>query len=104
MKIKQGDTVQIRSGKDKGKTGTVLKTLRKHQHVLIEGINTVTKHQKPTRRGSQGQLIEKSMPIHVSNVGVLEGDTVVRVGYVFEGEGDKRTKVRVSRPTGKKIK
>jgi large subunit ribosomal protein L24 len=103
MKIKQGDTVQIRSGKDKGKTGTVLKTIKKHEQVLIEGINVATKHQKPTRRGSQGQLIEKSMPIHVSKVGLIQGDKAVRVGYTFEGEGEKRTKVRVARPTGKKV-
>jgi len=103
MKIKQGDTVQIRSGKDKGKTGTVLKTLRKHDQVVIEGVNVATKHQKPTRRGSQGQLIQKSMPVHISKVGVIEGDKVVRVGYAFEGEGDKRTKNRISRPSGKKI-
>lgn len=103
MKIKQGDTVQIRSGKDKGKTGTVLKTLKKHDQVVIEGINIATKHQKPTRRGSQGQLVEKSMPVHISKVGIIEGNKPVRVGYTFEGEGAKRTKVRVARPTGKKI-
>lgn len=103
MKIKQGDTVQIRSGKDKGKTGTVLKTLRRHEQVIIEGINVATKHQKPTRRGSQGQQIQKSMPLHISKVGVIASGKTVRVGYVFEGEGEKRTKVRVARPTGKKL-
>jgi len=103
MKIKLGDTVQVRSGKDKGKTGTVLKTLRKHEQVIIEGINVATKHQKPTRRGSQGQQIEKNMPVHISKVGIIEGGKTVRVGYTFEGEGVKRTKVRVARPSGKKI-
>jgi len=104
MKIKQGDTVQIRSGKDKGKIGTVLKTLRKHEQVVIEGVNVATKHQKATRRGSQGQLIQKNMPVHISKVGVIEGDKTVRVGYAFEGEGEKRKKMRVARPSGKKIK
>lgn len=103
MKIKQGDTVQIRSGKDKGKTGTVLKTLRKHEQVVVEGINVATKHQKSTRRGSQGQLIKKDMPVHISKVGLIGGDKVVRVGYEFVGEGEKRTKNRVARPSGKKI-
>lgn len=103
MKIKQGDTVQILSGKDKGKTGTVLKTLRKHDQVVVEGVNVATKHQKPTRRGSQGQLIQKNMPVHISKVGLIAGEKAVRVGYAFEGEGDKRTKTRVARPSGKKI-
>jgi large subunit ribosomal protein L24 len=103
MKIKQGDTVKVLSGKDKGKTGTVLKTLRKHNQVVIEGINVAIKHQKPSRRGSQGQLIEKNMPMHISKVGVIEGDKVVRVGYAFAGEGKERVKNRVARPSGKKL-
>ena len=103
MKIRKGDTVKVIAGKDKGKTGTVLTVLRSSDQVLIEGINIATKHEKSRRRGSQGQIIEKSMPVHVSNVALLEGDKTVRVGYTFEGEGDKRKKVRVARPSGKKI-
>ena len=49
------------------------------------------------------QIIEKSMPLHSSNVALMEGDKTVRVGYTFEGEGEKRKKVRVARPSGKKI-
>lgn len=103
MKIKKGDTVQIIAGKDKSKTGTVLSVFPGTDSVLIEGLNVVTKHQKATRRGSVGQIIEKSMPIHISNVALIEGKKAVRVGYIFEGEGDKRKKVRVARPSGKKI-
>ena len=103
MKIRKGDTVKVLSGKDKGKTGTVLTALPKLESVLIEGIQVVKKHQKNRRSRSQGQIIEKSMPIHVSNVALMEGDKTVRVGYSFEGEGDKRTKVRISRSSGKKI-
>jgi large subunit ribosomal protein L24 len=103
MKIRKGDTVKVIAGKDKGKTGTVLSVLVKTEQVLIEGINVATKHEKSRRRGSQGQIIEKSMPIHASNVSLMEGDKTVRVGYTFEGEGDKRKKVRVARPSGKKI-
>lgn len=103
MKIKQGDTVQIIAGKDKGKTGTVLRTLRDTDQVIIEGLNVVTKHQKNRRMRSQGQIIEKSMPIHVSNVALLVDKKPVRVGYSFEGEGEKRKKVRVARPSGSKI-
>jgi large subunit ribosomal protein L24 len=103
MKIRKGDTVQVIAGKDKGKTGTVLSVLVKTEQVLIEGLNVATKHEKSKRRGSQGQIIEKSMPIHISNVSLLEGKKPVRVGYIFEGEGDKRKKVRVARPSGKKL-
>lgn len=103
MKIRKGDTVQITAGKDKGKTGTVLVALPETEQVVIEGVNVVKRHQKNRRTRSQGQIIEKSLPIHVSNVSLLEGDKPVRVGYIFEGEGEKRKKVRVARPSGKKI-
>jgi large subunit ribosomal protein L24 len=63
----------------------------------------VKRHQKNKRSRSQGQIIEKSMPIHVSNVALMEGNKAVRAGYIFEGEGDKRKKVRIARPSGKKI-
>ena len=103
MKIRKGDTVKVIAGKDKGKTGTVLTALPDTEQVVIEGINVVTRHQKNRRTRSHGQIIEKSMPVHVSNVALMEGDKPVRVGYTYEGEGDKRTKVRVARPSGKKI-
>ncbi len=103
MKIKQGDTVIVTTGKDKGKTGTILTVLRDKNQVIIEGINVATKHQKSRRTRSQGQLVEKSMPLDASNVALVEGGKPVRAGYVFEGEGKDRTKVRVARPSGKKI-
>lgn len=103
MKIKKGDTVLVQAGKDKGKTGTVVTALPKLDQVVVEGLNLVKRHKKNPRSRSQGQIIEKSMPIHVSNVALLEKDKAVRVGYIFEGEGEKRKKVRVSRLSGKKI-
>jgi len=103
MKIKKGDTVKVIAGKDKGKIGTILMTLKETDQVVIEGINVSKRHTKNKRTRSQGQIIEKSMPIHVSNVGLMEGDKTVRVGYMMEGEGDKAKKVRVARPSGKKI-
>lgn len=103
MKIKKGDTVKVIAGKDKGKTGTILLTIKETNQVVIEGVNVATKHQKNKRTRSQGQIVEKSMPIDASNVALMEGDKAVRVGYIFEGEGDKRVKVRVARPSGKKI-
>jgi len=103
MKIRKGDTVKVIAGKDKGKTGTILLTLKEKDQVVIEGVNVAKRHQKSKRARSQGQIIEKSMPIHVSNVALMEGDKTVRVGYAMEGEGDKAKKVRVARPSGKKI-
>ncbi len=103
MKIRKGDTVKVIAGKDKGKTGSILTVLRETDQVVIEGVNEVKRHQKNKRARSQGQIIEKSMPIHVSNVSLMEGEKTVRTGYIFEGEGDKRKKVRVARPSGKKI-
>jgi large subunit ribosomal protein L24 len=103
MKIRKGDTVQVIAGKDKGKTGTILMAMPKLDTVIIEGVNMVKRHQKNRRSRSQGQIIEKSMPVHVSNVALLEGNKPVRVGYTFEGEGEKRKKVRIARPSGKKI-
>ena len=91
--------MKVITGKDKGKTGTVLTTLKETEQVVIEGINEVKRHQKNRRTRSQGQIIEKSMPIHVSNVALMEGDKAVRVGYKVE-DGKK---VRVSRASGKKI-
>jgi large subunit ribosomal protein L24 len=103
MKLRKGDTVKVIAGKDKGKTGTILTALKSTEQVIIEGVNVATKHQKNKRTRSQGQIVTVSMPIHASNVALMEGDKTVRAGYVFEGEGDKRTKVRVARPSGKKI-
>jgi len=103
MKIKKGDTVKVLSGKDKGKTGTIKTALASTNQVIIEGVNVAKKHQKNKRTRSVGQIVEISQPISASNVALMEGGKTVRVGYVFEGEGDKRTKVRVSRATGKKI-
>ena len=105
MKIKKGDIVVVTAGKDRGKEGKVLRSFQKNEQVLVEGINIVKKHQKAKRRGSQGQMIEKPMPVSVSNVGLKDAKTgkPVRVGYSTEGEGKQAKKVRVARPTGAKI-
>lgn len=99
MKIKKGDNVMVIAGKDKGKTGKVEKTFAKDEKVIVDGVNVVTRHQKNRRTRSQGQIIEKSAPIHVSNVALVEGKKAVRVGYKVE-DGKK---VRVSKKTGKTI-
>ena len=99
MKIKKGDNVMVLAGKDKGKTGSVVRTLPRENKVIVEGINTVTKHQKNRRVRSQGQVIEKSAPVHISNVALVEGKQPVRVGY--EIKDGKKT--RISRKSGKEI-
>lgn len=103
MKIKQGDIVMMRTGKDKGKQGTVVRTFADTEKVIVEGVNVVTKHQRNRRSRSQGQIIEKSMPVHVSNVGLVVDGKPVRVGYQVEKTDNTTKKVRVARPSGKKI-
>ncbi len=104
MKIKKGDKVMVIAGKDKGKTGTVSRALPALNKVVIDDINVATRHQKSRRVRSQGQIINKSMPIDVSNVALMgEGNKPVRVGYMVEKDGEKSKKVRIARPSGKKI-
>ena len=99
LKIKKGDRVQVLTGKDKGATGTVIKALPREGKVLVEGVNVVKKHQKPTRMGAQGGIQDKIMPIDVSNVAVVDPKDghPTRFGYRVDADG---TKVRVSRRTG----
>lgn len=91
------------TGKDKGKTGSVYKVLPKSEQVIIEGVNVITRHQKNRRARSQGQIIEKAAPVHISNVSLVEGKKPVKVGYKIEGAGKEAKKIRVSRKTGKTI-
>ena len=72
MKVKVGDNVKVIAGKDKGKTGRVIKTLRKDNKVVVEGINIIKKHVKPNRMNEVGSIQEMEAPIHVSNVKVVE--------------------------------
>lgn len=72
MKIKVNDQVEIIAGKDKGKTGRVLKTLRKKDRVVVEGINMIKKHQKPNNANENGGIFDMEAPIHVSNVKKVE--------------------------------
>lgn len=68
MKIKKDDKVIVIAGKDKGKTGTVVKAMPKEDKVIVSGVNISKKHQRPSKSGQKGQVIEKTMPVHVSNV------------------------------------
>jgi large subunit ribosomal protein L24 len=99
MHIKKGDTVIVTAGKDKGKTGKVLFAIPKTHRVLVEGVNMVTKHQKPTAKIQQGGIVHQESPIHVSNVMYYEAKTKkgTRIGHKFLEDGKK---VRVSKRTG----
>ncbi len=102
MRIKKGDTVVVIAGKDKGKTGKVLQALPKEDRVIVEGVNMVKKHQKPTQAMQQGGIIEKEAPIHVSNVMIYDSKAKsgTRVKYKVLEDGNK---VRVSVKTGETI-
>jgi large subunit ribosomal protein L24 len=73
MHIKKGDIVKVRSGDDKGKTGKVTMALPRENKVVVEGINVMKKHERPRQQGKKGQLVERAMPISVSNVMKAEG-------------------------------
>lgn len=99
MKIKKGDNVIVITGQDKGQSGKVARVFPQTEKVLIEGVNKQKKHERARKANSKGQVIERSMPIHVSNVMLLENKKKVRAG--FKIVDDK--KVRISRKTGQEI-
>ena len=113
MKIRVGDTVVVIAGKDKGKTGEVLQVLAKEERVIVEGVNMVTKHVKPSDRhekpsmsNQQGGIVNKEAPIHVSNVAFYDSKSksAVKLGYkVAVDENGKKTKVRVNKKTGAEV-
>jgi large subunit ribosomal protein L24 len=99
MKIKKGDTVTVIAGKDKGKEGKVLAVNVKENTVIVENVNMVSKHSKPSAANQAGGIIQKEAPLHVSNVMLMVGGKATRVG--FKMDGDK--KVRVAKATGEVI-
>ena len=98
MHVKKGDKVMVITGKDKGKTGVILAAYPKKDRVLVEGVNIVKKHSKPSQLNPQGGIITKEAPIHVSNVMVLDPKTgePTRVGFKVE-DGKK---VRIAKKSG----
>ena len=96
LKIKKGDMVKVIAGKDKDKEGKVIAINRKTNRILVEGINMITKHAKPSMSNQQGGIIHQAAPIHISNVMYLHKGQPTRVG--FKMDGDK--KVRFAKSTG----
>ena len=99
MKIKKGDTVKVIAGKDKGKDGKVLAVNVKDNTVVVENVNMVTKHTKPSAANQQGGIVHQEGPIDASNVMFVSEGKVSRIG--FKMDGDK--KVRVAKATGEVI-
>ena len=99
-KIKKGDRVVVLTGKDKGKTGNVVRVFPKESRLVVGGINMVQRHTKPTQGDPQGGIKNKEAPLHVSNVAIVDSNgKPTRVG--FRIDGDK--KVRVAKSTGEVI-
>ena len=103
IRLKKGDNVVVLVGKDKGKTGKIVSTHPSINKVTVENINVVKRHVKPTQAKPQGGIFEKTKPVPVSNVAIVEPTSKKpsKIGYKFDKEGNK---VRIYKSTGKEIK
>jgi large subunit ribosomal protein L24 len=97
FKIKSGDTVKVIAGDHKGSEGKVLQIIKDKDRVLVEGVNLVSKHTKPSAQNPQGGIVKKEASLHVSNLMLVQDGVAVRVGYQVDGD----TKTRISKKTKK---
>ena len=98
MKLRKGDRVVVLTGKDRGKEGDIMRAFPSRQMVIVDGVNRVRKHQRATRATMQGGIIDKDMPIPVSNVAVVCSTCgATRVGFRFDDQGHK---IRVCKKCG----
>ena len=102
MKIKKGDRVRVLTGKDRGKEGEVMRAIPERDKVIVDGVNVAKKHQRPTQATQQGGIIDKDMPIQVSNVALVcpSCGKPTRVGFKIDASG---TKARVCKKCGGEI-
>lgn len=102
LKVKKGDKVVVTAGKDKGKKGEVIKVIPTENKVVVAGVNVAKKHMKPTKFNPQGGIVDKEMPLDISNVAHLDPktDMPTRVGFKFLADG---TKVRFAKRSGEVI-
>ena len=102
LHIRRDDTVIVLAGEDKGKTGKVLKVLVEKQRAIVEGVNMVTKHIKPSQADPEGGIVTREAPIHVSNVAYYDSKAkqAVKIGYAFDEDGKK---YRINKKTGKAL-
>ena len=103
MHVVKNDTVIILTGKYSGKTGKVLKVFPDQNRLIVEGVNMIKRHTKPSQKNQQGGIVQKESSIHVSNVMVIDPKTnePTRVGYKFLEDG---TKVRISKKSGEMLR
>jgi large subunit ribosomal protein L24 len=105
QRIRKGDDVMVIAGRDKGKRGNVVKHVGE-EHLIVEGVNRVKKHQRPNpMKGQQGGIIDKDMPIHISNIALFNAQTGKpdRVGIKTVGAGEQARKVRIFKSTGELV-
>ncbi|MBA2280132.1 MAG: 50S ribosomal protein L24 [Gemmatimonadetes bacterium] len=101
IKIRKGDRVRVLQGKDRGKEGEVTRVIPSAGKVIVDGLNVAKKHQRATRATMQGGIIDREMPIPVSNVALITPDgKTTRIGFRFD---DKGNKVRIARRTGEDV-
>ena len=100
MKLKKGDFVRVISGKDKGVEGEIAQVLPAENKVIVNGVNTAKKHQKPRSATQQGGIIDRDMPVDASNVMLVHKGKTTRVGYKVAADG---TKQRIAKSTGEVI-
>ena len=99
FKIKTGDTVRVITGDDKGQEGKIVKILKNKNRAIVEGVNMVSKHNKPSAENPQGGISKFEAPIHISNLMLVEKGEITRVGYKIEGD----KKVRFSKKSKQTI-
>lgn len=102
MNFKTGDKVIVIAGASKGKTGKIIKILAKQSRVIVEGVNMIKKHQKPTQNNQTGGIIEREAPIHISNIMMVDSKTGKPTKIKIEID-KKGNKVRVSKKSNEKI-
>jgi len=104
-KIKKGDTVIVLAGKDKGRSGRVLEVRKSDDRVVVEGVNMVKRHLKPSMADPEGGVKSREAALHISNVAIRDPQSgqATRVGFKFVGEGASRRKVRVAKRSGVQI-
>lgn len=103
LHIKKGDTVYVNAGESKGKQGRVLEVLRKKDRAIVEGVNMISKHQKPNTENPQGGIVKKEAGVHISNLMLVDAKTgkPTRIGRKKNSEGKL---VRYSKKSGEEIK
>ena len=97
-KIKKDDNVKVISGNYKGQTGRVIKIVNRNNRAIVEGINKVKKHMRPSQENPQGGIVEKEMSIHISNLMLMNKNKPVKVGFKFNEKNNK--KVRFNKNNG----